>query len=481
MSDDSMQLDAKNLSLAWSAVLDAVSNSEDSDPHTNAALRQSRPLTIKDNTLLLAVPNEYTRGIIQDRALAGILKHLHKIVSENIEVSFVVDPMLAGTPLAVNQAEQPDTVPAPAVEIQELQPTAPPPAVGVAKIDPTTFLNPAHTFESFVVGDSNSFSAAAATAVAEAPGLTYNPLFIYGDSGLGKTHLLHAIGNYALTLFPDLKVRYISSEEFTNDFINSIESKSMEDFKRRYRSIDILLIDDIQFLGEKESTVEEFFHTFNTLENANKQIVITSDVPPKNLRGFEHRITSRFQSGLIADIQPPALETRIAILRSRSKAENLELPYDVLEYIASRISSNIRELEGAFIRVTAYANLANQTITKPLAEIALKDYITDSDSQDISAALIISETAKYFGQTVEEICGPDRSQRIAEGRQIAMYLCRELTDLSLPKIGQEFGGRDHTTVMHGNKKISTLMKENHEIFDKVQELTNRIRQAVKEN
>jgi chromosomal replication initiator protein len=313
-------------------------------------------------------------------------------------------------------------------------------------------------------------------AVAEAPAKAYNPLFIYGDSGLGKTHLLHAIGHYARNLYPSVRVRYVNSEEFTNDFINSIGEGRAGAFQRRYREVDVLLIDDIQFLQGKEQTMEEFFHTFNTLHNANKQVVLTSDLPPKQLNGFEDRMRSRFEWGLITDVQPPDLETRIAILRKKSANDKLQAPDDVLEYIASKISTNIRELEGALIRVTAFANLNRQQVELSLAEIILKDLITDDDQADITATAVIGQTAAYFGLTIEDLCGSSRSRVLVTARQIAMYLCRELTDLSLPKIGQAFGGRDHTTVMHANRKIRELMAERRSIFNQVTELTNRIKQ-----
>ncbi|AZU02541.1 chromosomal replication initiator protein DnaA [Brevibacterium linens] len=342
-------------------------------------------------------------------------------------------------------------------------------------------LNPKYTFDTFVIGASNRFAHAAAFAVAEAPAKAYNPLFIYGDSGLGKTHLLHAIGYYATQLFPEIRVKYVSSEEFVNDFINTIGSSKTSNalrpaFQRRYREVDILMIDDIQFLQGKDATVEEFFHTFNALHNEAKQVVITSDQPPKMLKGFEERLRSRFEWGLLTDVQPPDMETRFAILRRKAAAEHLDVPDDVLEYIASRVSSNIRELEGALIRVTAFANLNDQQIDVSLAETVLKDFITPDDTPAVSAADIMGQTAAYFSLTLDDLCGTSRSRTLTTARQIAMYLCRELTDLSLPKIGQAFGGRDHTTVMHANKKIRTQMAERRAVYTQVTELTNRIKQ-----
>jgi chromosomal replication initiator protein len=340
-------------------------------------------------------------------------------------------------------------------------------------------LNPKYTFETFVIGASNRFAHAAAVAVAEAPAKAYNPLFVYGESGLGKTHLLHAIGHYAHSLYPAVRVRYVNSEEFTNDFINSIRDDKASAFQRRYRDVDVLLIDDIQFLQGKVQTQEEFFHTFNTLHNANKQVVITSDLPPKQLAGFEERMRSRFEWGLITDVQPPDLETRIAILRKKAIGERLQARDDVLEYIASKISTNIRELEGALIRVTAFASLNRQQVDLSLAEIVLKDLIPADDSPEITAATIMAQTAAYFSLTMEDLCGSSRSRVLVNARQIAMYLCRELTDLSLPKIGQQFGGRDHTTVIHADRKIRQLMAERRSIYNQVTELTNRIKQTAR--
>jgi chromosomal replication initiator protein len=340
-------------------------------------------------------------------------------------------------------------------------------------------LNPKYTFETFVIGSSNRFAHAAAVAVAEAPAKAYNPLFIYGDSGLGKTHLLHAIGHYTQSLYHGVRVRYVSSEEFTNDFINMIRDGKQDGFRRRYRDVDVLLVDDIQFLENKEGTQEEFFHTFNTLHNASKQIVISSDRAPKRLVTLEDRLRSRFEWGLITDVQPPELETRIAILRKKAVQEGLNAPPEALEYIASRISTNIRELEGALIRVTAFASLNRQTVDLQLAEIVLKDLIPEAQGPEITASTIMGQTASYFGMSIDDLCGTSRSRVLVTARQIAMYLCRELTDLSLPKIGQQFGGRDHTTVMHAERKIRSLMAERRSIYNQVTELTNRIKQQAR--
>jgi chromosomal replication initiator protein len=346
---------------------------------------------------------------------------------------------------------------------------------------PGTRLNPKYTFDTFVIGSSNRFAHAAAVAVAEAPAKAYNPLFIYGDSGLGKTHLLHAIGHYAQTLYNGIKVRYVSSEEFTNDFINMIRDGKQDGFRRRYRDVDVLLVDDIQFLENKEGTQEEFFHTFNTLHNASKQIVITSDRAPKRLVTLEDRLRSRFEWGLLTDVQPPELETRIAILSKKARQEGLNAPPEVLEYIASRISTNIRELEGALIRVTAFASLNRQSVDLDLAGIVLKDLIPESQGPQITAATIMGQTASYFGLSIEDLCGTSRSRLLVTARHIAMYLCRELTDLSLPKIGQQFGGRDHTTVINADRKIRKLMAERQSVFTQVTELTTRIKQQARTN
>ncbi|MBB3086263.1 chromosomal replication initiator protein DnaA [Geodermatophilus sabuli] len=341
-------------------------------------------------------------------------------------------------------------------------------------------LNPKYVFDSFVIGNSNRFAHAAAVAVAEAPARAYNPLFIYGDSGLGKTHLLHAIGHYAARMFPNVRVRYVSTEEFTNEFINLVHSGRAEDFRRRYRDIDFLLIDDIQFLERAERTQEEFFHTFNTLHNASKQIVITSDRAPKKLTTLEDRLRTRFEWGLITDVQAPDLETRIAILRKKAYGERLQVPDAVLEFIASKVQTNIRELEGALIRVTAFASLNKQQVDLPLAELVLKDLISDEQGPQITAAIIMAATAEYFSVTMEELQGANRSRTLVNARQIAMYLCRELTELSLPRIGASFGGKDHTTVMHAVKKITNLMSERRATYTQVTELTARIKSRARQ-
>ncbi|MFW0789973.1 chromosomal replication initiator protein DnaA [Gordonia sp. CPCC 205333] len=339
-------------------------------------------------------------------------------------------------------------------------------------------LHPRYTFDTFVIGASNRFAHASAVAVSEAPARAYNPLFIWGESGLGKTHLLHAAGHYAQRLFPGMRVKYVSTEEFTNDFINSLRDDRRVAFKRRYRDdIDILLVDDIQFLMGREGIQEEFFHTFNTLHNSGKQIVISSDRPPRQLATLEDRLRTRFEWGLITDVQPPDLETRVAILRKKAQMDDITVPDDVLELIASKIERNIRELEGALIRVTAFASLNNTELDRSLAEVVLQALLPETNAFEVSAARIVTTTADYFDLSVDELRGPSRTRAIAQARQIAMYLCRELTDLSLPKIGETFD-RDHTTVIHADKKIRGAMAERRDVYNHVQELTARIKQGA---
>ncbi|MDU5231233.1 chromosomal replication initiator protein DnaA [Actinomyces sp.] len=490
-------MDGKKLSAAWNTVITDLLKDDEIGPSVKAFLSTTRPLGDLEGTILVAVPNEFTKTFIEKNANDAICSALSNYVGSSVRIAITVDPSLNEEVEAeIDKAEQAEDV-APAVDIAGLSQSRPSTAGRVeTEVDPIqagsqatsspidlsgSRLNPKFTFDTFVTGSSNRFANAAATAVGEMPAKAYNPLFIYGGSGLGKTHLLHAIGNYALSLYPNLKVKYVSSEEFTNDFINSIRDDRAEQFQRRYREVDILLIDDIQFIQGKEQTVEEFFHTFNTLHNANKQVVITSDVPPKKLEGLGDRMRSRFEMGLLTDIQPPDLETRIAILRKKAIAENLDVNDEVLEFIASRISSNIRELEGSLLRVTAYAQITNQEINKSLAEVVLKDVLSDPDDTEITIAMIMGQVSDYFQVSIEQMNSADRSRQIVEARQIAMYLCRELTELSLPKIGQAFGGRDHTTVMHANKKISHQMTMKREIFNHVTELISRIRAQARQS
>ncbi len=432
-------------------------------PQQRAWLNLVQPLQIVEGFALLSVPSSFVQNEIERHLRTQITEALSRRLGQQIELGVRIAALSndepddgAGTPPEDWAAEADDVeedLEALASAHQnwptyftERPQTADPEASG------RTSLNRRYTFDTFVIGASNRFAHAAALAIAEAPARAYNPLFIWGESGLGKTHLLHAAGNYAQRLFPGMRVKYVSTEEFTNDFINSLRDDRKVAFKRSYRDVDVLLVDDIQFIEGKEGIQEEFFHTFNTLHNANKQIVISSDRPPKQLATLEDRLRTRFEWGLITDVQPPELETRIAILRKKAQMERLAVPDDVLELIASSIERNIRELEGALIRVTAFASLNKTPIDKALAEIVLRDLIADASTMQISAATIMAATAEYFDTTVEELRGPGKTRALAQSRQIAMYLCRELTDLSLPKIGQAFG-RDHTTVMYAQKKI----------------------------
>ncbi|GAB79069.1 chromosomal replication initiator protein DnaA [Austwickia chelonae] len=471
----------------WRDALDSL----ELTPRDRAFLHQGRLLGLLNGTAIVAVPDDFTKDVIETRVRTELAAALSARLGEPTTVAVTVDPQLRHDapamddpiidPLPILPSDQPSegdpisTLSDPE-QLQENSPTSIRRQESGGRVaSGEARLNPKHTFDSFVIGASNRFAHAAAVAVAEAPAEAYNPLFVYGDSGLGKTHLLHAIGHYARQIYPNVRVTYVNSEEFTNDFINSIRDDKAASFQRRYREVDVLLIDDIQFLGGKLQTQEEFFHTFNTLHNSNKQVVITSDVPPKMLQGFEARMRSRFEMGLLTDVQPPDLETRIAILRKKAIQERLTIPDEVLDFIASRISTNIRELEGALIRVTAFASLNRQPVDLTLAEIVLKDLMPEGNSSQITAAAIIAQTAQYFGLTVDDVCGSSRSRILVTARQIAMYLCRELTDLSLPKIGQQFGGRDHTTVMHADRKIRTLMAEKRSVYNQVTELTTRIR------
>jgi chromosomal replication initiator protein len=484
---------------------------EDLPPNQRAWLAASRPVTIHENTAIIAVADEFTRNQLEGRLRTRLEDSLTESLGQHVRIAVTVDPELEQAPVATRPAASPDSgdenYTRPTVFDQHpggprtlsdgtpintqidmstnpLDVPTPLPRSGSRAGAPgnvlETRLNPKYIFESFVIGSSNRFAHAAAVAVAEAPGKAYNPLLIYGDSGLGKTHLLHAIGHYVRSLFNGARVRYVSTEEFTNEFINAIRDDKAATFQRRYRDVDVLLIDDIQFLEGKIQTQEEFFHTFNTLHNANKQIVITSDRAPKRLVALEDRLRNRFEWGLITDVQPPDLETRIAILRKKAALERMTAPPDVLEFIASKIQTNIRELEGALIRVTAFASLNRQPVDLTLAEIVLKDLIPEGGEPEITAALIIAQTAAYFGLSIDDLCGSSRSRVLVTARQIAMYLCRELTDLSLPKIGQQFGGRDHTTVMHADKKIRQLLAERRSVYNQVTELTNRIKQQARQ-
>ena len=454
-------------------------------PQQRAWLNLVQPLQIVEGFALLSVPSSFVQNEIERHLRTQITEALSRRLGQQIELGVRISAITAddaedSAAAALDEFDEVDDDSEALASAHQNWPTyfSERPNNTAADTAAGLSLNRRYTFDTFVIGASNRFAHAAALAISEAPARAYNPLFIWGESGLGKTHLLHAAGNYAQRLFPGMRVKYVSTEEFTNDFINSLRDDRKVAFKRSYRDVDVLLVDDIQFIEGKEGIQEEFFHTFNTLHNANKQIVISSDRPPKQLATLEDRLRTRFEWGLITDVQPPELETRIAILRKKAQMERLNVPDDVLELIASSIERNIRELEGALIRVTAFASLNKAPIDKALAEIVLRDLIADASTMQISAATIMAATAEYFDTTVEELRGPGKTRALAQSRQIAMYLCRELTDLSLPKIGQAFG-RDHTTVMYAQKKILSEMAEKREIFDHVKELTTRIRQRSK--
>jgi chromosomal replication initiator protein len=453
-------------------------------PSQQAWVRTSQPVAIHGDTAIVAVPNDFTRNRLEGALRKDLEDALSRELAREVRIAVTVNAELdVASPVAAEEPPAAEPTPSPddmsTRRHVDMSTVAQRVASGAtADQRPSaleTRLNPKYTFETFVIGSSNRFPHAAAVAVSEAPGKAYNPLLVYGESGLGKTHLLHAIGHYVRSLYNGAKVRYVSSEEFTNEFINAIRDDRQDRFKRRYRDVDVLLIDDIQFLEGKTQTQEEFFHTFNTLHNANKQIVLTSDRAPKRLEALEDRLRNRFEWGLITDVQPPDVETRIAILRKKAAMDRLTAPPDVLEFIATKIQTNIRELEGALIRVTAFANLNRQEVDMTLAEIVLKDLIPEGGEPEITAGLIIAQTAAYFGLSIDELTGPSRGRHLVMARQIAMYLCRELTDLSLPKIGAQFGNRDHTTVMYAERKINQLLAERRAVFNQVSELTNRVK------
>jgi len=470
------------LDALWGSVLASLESHLSAQQRAFVSL--ARPLALVNDTLFLAAPNDFTRDVLHSRLQPTVAAALSEVLGYEVRLAVSVDAShsvaldddatdrLADGLYTDRGRELPfGSEPSSG----DVRPTRPGSGGATGRVGDGARLNPKYVFDAFVIGSSNRFAHAAAVAVAEQPARAYNPLFIYGGSGLGKTHLLHAIGLYTASLHAGTRVRYVSSEDFTNDFINSIRDDKAANFQRSYRAIDVLLVDDIQFLSGKVQTQEEFFHTFNTLHNADKQIVVSSDLPPKQLPEFEERMRSRFEWGLITDIQPPDLETRIAILRKKTAAERLRIPPEVLEYIAVRITSNIRELEGALIRISAFANVSHQPVDLDLAEVVLRDVISDTTIPDITAPLIMSEAAHYFGVSLEELTGPSRSRALVAARQIAMYLCRELTDLSLPRIGQIFGGRDHTTVMHAERKVRALMSERRGVYNQVSDLTSRIR------
>ncbi|MCT4507231.1 MAG: chromosomal replication initiator protein DnaA [Tepidibacter sp.] len=416
----------------------------------NAFFSPIEPLKITSNTILLSVPNDFTKGILEARYMNLIESSINQISSSKYKIKFILDEE----------------------ELRNFE------NENVPKVEVPSYsnLNPKYTFDTFVIGNSNRFAHAACVAVAEAPARAYNPLFLYGGVGLGKTHLMQAIGHHILSHTKNAKVVYVSSEKFTNELINSIKDDRNEEFRNKYRNVDVLLVDDIQFIAGKERTQEEFFHTFNTLHEANKQIIISSDRPPKEIPTLEDRLRSRFEMGLITDIQAPDFETRIAILRKKAQMENITVPNEVMSYIAKYIKSNIRELEGALTRVVAYSSLTNKEISFELAIEALKDIISSSKPQELNAALIKEKVSEYFNIKMDDFSSKKRTRAIAYPRQIAMYLTRELTDLSLPKIGEEFGGRDHTTVIHAHDKIVKDIKTNSDIKDRINKIISDLKE-----
>jgi chromosomal replication initiator protein len=461
----------------WNVCAEAV-RAQVSEATWRTTFAALRAVDLTGDELLLAVPNPLIKERIEGRYHELVHTTIADVTGHPYTIALQVAPALAGTVEDTAAADD---------ELFPEQPLAPSPhrlpagggpsaaAPPPPPERPVSVLNPRYTFEAFVTGQGNRFAHAAALSVAETPAKSYNPLFIYGGAGLGKTHLLHAIGHYVRQNYPDLDVRYVSTETFTNEFIDAIRTNTATAFKRRYRECDVLLVDDIQFLENKEGTQDEFFHTFNSLHQANAQIVMTSDRSPKSIATLEDRLRSRFEWGLITDVQPPDLETRIAILRRKADADRFTVPDDVLEFIATHITDNIRELEGALIRVSAYAQLNQEPLTLELAEKVLSDLLMGREERQITPQVILEATAKAFGFTVDELCGKSRRRPLVTARQIGMYVFRELTDFSYPAIGREFGGRDHTTVIHAVEKVSTLMKERRNIYDQVSELTHRIK------
>jgi chromosomal replication initiator protein len=441
----------------WRMVLGAL-RTHLSDANLNTWFSSARPVDVTGDTFLLEVPHPYARDWIESRYLELLRTALQNVVGRPLEIAFLTSESLP---------EEPDDPPPPAPG---------PPTPETEGPRPHEF-HPRYNFDSFVIGSSNRFAHAAALAVAEAPAEAYNPLFIYGGAGLGKTHLLHAIGHYVRLCHPGLVVRYVSTEQFMNDFIQALQRRTIPQFHSRYRAADILLVDDIQFLEGKERTQEEFFHTFNAL-HPKSQIVLSSDRPPKKISTLEERLRTRFEWGLITDIQPPDLETRLAILRKKAETEKLAGPPEVLDFIASRIQTNIRELEGALIRVAAYASLTRSPVSLELAQDVLQSLLPHAHEAQVTADLVISVAADYFSLSPEEIKSANRSRPLVTARQISMYLCRELTDLSLPEIGKRFGGRDHSTVIHATTKIRKQLPERTTCYEQVQELTARVRQQA---
>ncbi|WP_040951115.1 chromosomal replication initiator protein DnaA [Gorillibacterium massiliense] len=443
----------------WQQVLSAI-QTKLSKPSFDTWLKSTKASIFTDEIIVICAPNKFAREWLETRYVKMISSTVSEVFDWNVEVQFILEEDAGQFTAAQTQAAPPAAKPA--VQTED----------AVASM-----LNPRYTFDSFVIGSGNRFAHAASLAVAEAPAKAYNPLFLYGGVGLGKTHLMHAIGHYVLEHNPAAKVLYLSSEKFTNEFINSIMNNRAESFRNKYRNIDVLLIDDIQFLAGKESTQEEFFHTFNALHEERKQIIISSDRQPKEIPTLEERLRSRFEWGLITDIQPPDLETRIAILRKKAKSENLEIPNDAMVYIANHIDTNIRELEGALIRVVAYSSLINEDISVPLAADALKDIIPSGRPKAITIQDIQQKVGEFYGLKLEDFKARKRTKAVAFPRQVAMYLARELTDYSLPKIGDAFGGRDHTTVIHAHEKISSSLKQDSELHQVIRNISDKIKNS----
>ncbi|MCP8617203.1 chromosomal replication initiator protein DnaA [Salirhabdus salicampi] len=446
----------ENIHELWSETLKSI-ETKISKPSFDTWLKSTKAKGLENQTIIIAAPNEFARDWLENSYSTLISETLLEVTGSELKPRFII-------PDDKDQEQKPKN------------PVHPTPNIPADNGDsPKSMLNAKYTFDTFVIGSGNRFAHAASLAVAEAPAKAYNPLFIYGGVGLGKTHLMHAIGHYVLEHNPSAKVVYLSSEKFTNEFINSIRDNKAINFRNKYRNVDVLLIDDIQFLAGKEQTQEEFFHTFNTLHEENKQIVISSDRPPKEIPTLEDRLRSRFEWGLITDITPPDLETRIAILRKKAKAEALDIPNEVMLYIANQIDSNIRELEGALIRVVAYSSLINQDINASLAADALKDIIPSSKPKTITIPVIQEVVGQTYNVKFEEFTSKKRTKSIAFPRQIAMYLAREMTDYSLPKIGEEFGGRDHTTVIHAHEKISKMLTNDQQLQRDIEELKEKIK------
>jgi chromosomal replication initiator protein len=449
----------------WISCSDAL-REQVSDAIWQAYLSGITPVSIKEHEIVLGVPNKLIRDRVESRFLGLIQDTVTGTLGRDLVVQLEV--------VAPDEAR--DRAVAATDLIDDVRPSSPPArSTDGSPAPPSPVLDPRYTFETFVIASSNRFAHAAAQSVAESPARSYNPLFIYGDAGLGKTHLLHAIGNYVLENFSGRNVRYVTTETYMNEFVDAIRHSSTTAFKRRYRECDVLLIDDVQFMERKESLQEEFFHTFNSLYGASKQIVLTSDRPPKSIATLEDRLRSRFLSGLITEVQPPELETRLAILQTKAEHEQVAVPDEVLEFIATHVKENIRELEGALIRVTAFASLNHQPMSRTLAEEVLSDIVSADQPRRITPQVILDATSETFGFSVEELTGPNRRRPLVTARQVSMYVFRELTDFSYPAIGREFGGRDHSTVMHAVEKIAGLMKERHQIYNQVTDLIVRIK------